>query len=328
MELRVQQLAANLQESLAPIYLLSGDEPLQVEESLQMLRSHARNLGYLDRHVFHAERSFDWGQLAEQTSNLSLFSEKKILELRMPSAKPGTAGAKALQSYCEALPEDVLLLIQSGKLDRSALKTKWVQAISKVGVLVRVWPLNGAELIRWVQTRLRKEQLADDRQTAEYIASRVEGNMLAAAQEIEKMALLQMGEKGSNQTAAWMSNQSKYNVFDLVDTILLGERGKSIKILKQLQQESFAPNLVLWALAELVRAVIFTAQQNRSAAKGVQNVFYYNKKDRLATQAHKYNNKQLYALLAKCAHLDQVIKGRATGNAWHGFTEIALKMAR
>lgn len=328
MELRVQQLADHLQKSLAPIYLISGDEPLQVEEAMVMLREYARNNGYQDRHVFHVERSFDWAQLAEQISNLSLFSEKKILELRMPSAKPGTAGTKALQSYCEALPEDVLLLIQCGKLDRSTLKTKWVQAVSKAGVLMRAWPLNGAELIRWVQTRLRGEQLADDRQTAEYIASRVEGNMLAAAQEIEKMALLKLGEENSNETAAWMSNQSKYNVFDLVDTILQGQRGKAIKILKQLQQESFAPNLVLWSLAELVRAVIYTGQQKRSGAKGIQNVFYYNKKDRLATQVHKFNSQQLYTLLAKCAHLDQVIKGRATGNAWHGFTEIALKMAR
>ena len=293
-----------------------------------LLRAHARSLGYQDRHVFHVERGFDWGRLAEQTGNLSLFSDKKILELRMPSAKPGTAGTKALQSYCQALPQDVVMFIQCGKLDRSSLKTKWVQAISKVGVLVRAWPLNGTELIRWVQSRLRKEQLADDRQTAEYIASRVEGNMLAAAQEIEKMALLNLGEQESDQTMAWVSNQSKYNVFDLVDTILQGERGKTVKILKQLQQESFAPNLVLWALAELVRAVLYTAQAGRSGRKGFQNVFYYNKKDRLSVQAHKFNRDQLYAMLAKCAHLDQVIKGRATGNSWHGFTEIALKLAR
>ena len=328
MELRVAQLADHLQDKLAPIYFISGDEPLQIEESLSLLRSHAREQGYDDRHVMHVERGFNWDQLAEQTSNLSLFSEKKILELRMPSGKPGTAGAKALQNYCAQLPEDHLLLIQSGKLDKSTLRTKWAQAIANVGVLIRVWPLTGMDLIRWVQTRLRQHQLADDRQTAEYIASRVEGNMLAAAQEIEKMTLLQLGEQGSNQSALWMSNQAKYNVFDLVDTILIGQRAKVVKILKQLQAESFAPNLVLWALAELVRAVIYTAQQGRSLSKGVQNVFYYNKKNQLTSQAHKYSDKQLYVLLEKCAHLDQVIKGRATGNAWHGFTEIALKMSR
>ena len=112
MELRVPQLAAHLQDTLAPIYFISGEEPLQIEESLGMLRSHARDNGYHDRHVMHVERGFNWDQLAEHTNNLSLFSEKKILELRMPTGKPGTAGAKALQSYCEQLPEDILLLIQ------------------------------------------------------------------------------------------------------------------------------------------------------------------------------------------------------------------------
>ena len=142
------------------------------------------------------------------------------------------------------------------------------------------------------------------------------------------MALLTLGEQNANQSAAWVSNQSKYDVFALVDTILQGERGKTVKILKQLQQESFAPNLVLWALAELVRAVIYTAQSRRSGGKGIQNVFYYNKKDRLSAHVHKFSSDQLYALLAKCAHIDQVIKGRDTGNSWHGFTEIALKLAR
>ena len=295
---------------------------------MELLRTHARNTGFLDRHVFHVERSFDWGQLAEQTNNLSLFSDKKLLELRIPSAKPGTAGTKALQSYCQALPSDVLMLIQCGKLDRSSLKTKWVQAISAAGVMVRVWPLSGGDLIRWVQNRLRREQLGEDRQTAEYIASRAEGNMLAAAQEIEKMVLFKLSEQQSTKTPAWMSNQSKYDVFDLVDSILQGNRGQAVKILRQMQQESFAPNLVLWALAELVRAVIYTSQRKRSGGKGIQNAFYYNKKDRLAARAVKFNYEQLYKLLAKCAHLDLVIKGRATGNSWHGFTEIALKLAR
>ena len=232
LELRIQQLVDHIQGPLKPVYLVTGDEPLQVEESLELLRGRARELGYQDRHVFHVGRSFDWNQLAEEASNLSLFSDKKILELRLSSGKPGTAGTKALQGYCQQIPDDVLLLIQCGKLEKSTLRTKWVQAISEVGCLLRAWPLTGAELIRWIQGRLRKEQLADDRQAAEYIASRVEGNMLAAAQEIEKMALLQLGEKSENQAVGWMSNQSRYNVFDLVDTILQGDRARVVKVLE------------------------------------------------------------------------------------------------
>ena len=313
MELRVQQLGTHLQDTLLPIYIVSGDEPLQVEESLQLLRTSARENGYLDRHVFHVERSFDWNQLAEQTSNLSLFAEKKILELRIPSGKPGTTGTKTLQSYCEQVPDDILLLVQCGKLDKGALKTKWVQAISSIGGLIRAWPLQGAELTRWIQTRLRHEDLSDDRQSAEYIASRVEGNMLAAAQEIEKMALLQLGADKPNQSPIWMSNQSRYNVFDLVDTILQGNRGKSTRILKQMQDESFAPNLVLWALAELIRAVIYTSLKNRSGAKGVQNVFYYSKKDRLGSHAHKFHIDQLSSMLIKCAYIGSCHRKRV---AW------------
>ena len=278
--------------------------------------------------MLYVERSFDWSQLTEQSSNMSLFGDKKILELRLPSGKPGTPGGKALQQYCEHMSDDVLLIIQSGKIEKATLKSKWVQAISQAGVFMRIWPLTGTDLVRWVQARLKLEELSDDRQAAEYIASRVEGNMLAAAQEIEKMALLALGNDKGDSSQAWVSSQTKYNVFDLVDTILSGQRSKVIKILGQLQRESFAPNLVLWGLAELVRAVIYTSSQKRGQSKGVQNAFYYNKRNQLGVHADKFNREQLYTLLMKCGQVDQMIKGRATGDVWLSFTDVALKLAR
>ncbi|MDW3094173.1 MAG: DNA polymerase III subunit delta [Gammaproteobacteria bacterium] len=326
MDLNVQQLNDHLDMALAPVYLVSGDEPLQVEESLTKIRAKAREKGYIERQVLYVERSFDWSQVTEQSSNMSLFGDKKILELRLPTGKPGIPGGKALQQYCEQLPDDVLLIIQSGKIEKATLKSKWVQAISQVGVFMRIWPLTGTDLVRWVQTRLKSEALSDDRQTAEYIASRVEGNMLAAAQEIEKMALLAIDNNDADQ--AWVSSQTKYNVFDLVDTILSGQRNKVIKILGQLQRESFAPNLVLWGLAELVRAVIYTSTQKRGKSKGVQNAFYYNKRNQLGVHANKFNREQLYTLLMKCGQVDQMIKGRASGDVWQSFTDVALKLAR
>ena len=325
MELKVSQLESHLDNNLAPAYLVSGEEPLQIEESISRIRAKAKQEEYVEREVLHVERNFDWSRLTEQSSNLSLFGDKKILELRMPTGKPGTTGAKALQAYCENPPEDVLLLINSGKLEKAALNSKWVQAVSQLGVLMRVWPLTGVELTQWIQVRLRNENLADDRATAEYIASRVEGNMLAAAQEIEKMALLAVDGLGDEN---WMSNQSRYNVFDLVDTILLGQRNKVVKILSQLHRESFAPNLVLWGLAELVRAVIFTATQKRGQSKGVQNAFFYNKHNQLNSHVHKFKPMQLYTLLIKCSQIDQMIKGRATGDVWQSFADVSLKLAR
>ncbi len=328
MDLNVQQLKDHLASALAPVYLVSGDEPLQIEESLTKIRAKAREQGYVERQVLYVERSFDWSQVTEKSSNMSLFGDKKILELRLPGGKPGTAGGKALQQYCEHLPDDMLLIIQSGKIEKATLKSKWVQAISQAGVFMRIWPLTGTDLVRWVQVRLKSEQLLDDRQTAEYIASRVEGNMLAAAQEIEKMALLAIDDDNSDSNKAWVSSQNKYNVFDLVDTILNGQRNKVIKILGQLQRESFAPNLVLWGLAELVRAVIYTSTQKRGQSKGVQNAFYYNKRNQLGVHANKFNREQLYTLLMKCGQVDQMIKGRATGDVWQSFTDVALKLAR
>ena len=328
MELRVQQLADHLHRSLAPIYLISGDEPLQIDESVMLVRSAAREKAYDERTVFHVERGFDWNQLLEASSNLSLFSEKKILELRMSGSKPGTPGANALLEYCQQIPEDVLLLIQCAKLDRSTMNTKWVKAILNHGVVIRAWPLLGDELTRWLQQRLQKEQLPGDRATAEYIASRVEGNMLAAAQEIEKMALLRLSENNDRDNPGWVANQSKYTVFDLVDTILASRREKVVKILSQLQQEAFAPNLVLWALAELVRAMLYASSQRKAKTKKVQNAFYFTKKDRLTSCSHKFSMDQLYTLLSKCARADAAIKGRASDNVWHLFTEVSLKLAR
>ena len=276
--------------------------------------------------MLHADSGFDWSALTEQSHNLSLFGDKKILELHVPNGKVGVSGAKALQYYCQHLPTDVLLIINSGKIDKAALKSKWLEAITQAGVLIRIWPLTGTELVRWLQARLRAKNLPDDRPRAEYLASRVEGNMLAAAQEIEKMVLLALDE--NNASEAWLSSQSKYTVFDLVDTILLGQRPRVVRILSQLQRESLAPNLVLWGLAELIRAVIFTSTQKRGQSKGVQNVFYYSKRNQLNSQAGKFNRQQLYTLLSQCGQLDQIIKGRASGDVWQSFADVALKLAR
>ena len=328
MELKFQQLASHLQDTLRPIYLISGDEPLQVDEALQLIRAQARKQGCNDRYVYQVERGFDWNKLNEQTNNLSLFAEMKLLELRMPTGKPGKEGAKVLEAYCQAIPENTILLIQSGKLEKSTLSSRWVKATEQAGVLMRVWPKTGAELTSWVQARLRLNKLSDDLQTAEYIASCAEGNMFAAAQEIEKLALLQLSEANQDDVSAqpWMSNQSKYNVFDLVDTLLSSNRNKVITVLRQIRHDSVAPSLVLWALAELIRAVVHCAGVGSGGR--IQNVFYYSKKQQLQNKARKYKVEQLYNLQSKCAKLDQMIKGRASGNVWDGFDDVALKLSR
>ena len=152
--------------------------------------------------------------------------------------------------------------------------------------------------------------------------------MLAAAQEIEKLALLQLSVEGSAQADIWMEDQNKFTVFDLVDAILAGSRGNVVKVLKQLQAQSLATNLVLWGLAELVSALSYNAPGEDRSASAAHNAFTYSKRYALRTQARKYKPAQLEALLAKCAETDKMIKGRASGEQWQGFTQIALKLAR
>ena len=170
MELKPQQLTDHLSHTLMPIYMVSGEEPLQIDEALQSLRRRAFDLGYQERQSYHVERSFDWSQLLSETTNLSLFSQKKLIELNIPNGKPGTVGSKALVEYCQHPPEDVMLLISAGKIEKNALKSKWVQSISQSVVHVRVWPLKANELTAWVQARLQKEGIQAERANAEYIA--------------------------------------------------------------------------------------------------------------------------------------------------------------
>lgn len=328
MELKLQQLATHLKKSLLPVYLVSGDEPLQVDGAMQHIRDCALQQGFTERSVFYVERGFHWDQLSEQTSNMSLFAEKKIIELRLASIKLGVEGGKALQAFCEQIPEDVILLIQSGKLDKGAMKTKWVSTINAAGGLLRIWNLSGNELIAWAQARLRADNLDDSRQAAEFITSRAEGNMFAVAQEIEKMALLQLGEEKQLAVQPWLENQSKYTVFDLVDKILLNDRNRVLAVLQQVRAESIAPTLVVWGLAELLRAVIFCVHQGQRNSRSIQNAFYFSKRDRIQTKSQKFKAEQLYLLLSKCAGLDQAIKGRATADVWDGLTDISLKLAR
>ena len=185
MKLKPEQLPAQLQRGLAPIYVISGDEPLLVMEAADAVRQCAREAGFVDRQVMNVERGFDWGALAEAASSMSLFAEQRLLELRLPTGKPGDAGAKALSAFAANPPPDTLLLVLSGKLDGRAQQSKWYKALEGVGIGVVVWPLNAAQLPGWIAARMRAKGMQPDGEAVAMLAERVEGNLLAAVQEIE-----------------------------------------------------------------------------------------------------------------------------------------------
>lgn len=333
MWLKADQLAAALAKQLAPIYFLSGDEPLQLGEAADAVRQAAKKAGYVSRELLTVDASFTWHDLLQAADSLSIFSEKKVIDLRIPSAKPGAEGSKAIVNYCARLPEDTLLLITAGKLEKAAKKSKWVTTLEKQGVAMQVWPLTGTDLVRWIERRMMNSGLGTDQPGLRLIASRVEGNLLAAAQEIEKLYVLYgSGQLSTQQIAAAVADASRYDVFNLVDAALSGRVERVLKILTGLQHEGIAAPVVLWALTREIRNLIHI-KQKLAAGQPRNSVFMqhqvWDKRQKLVTDAlQKVKQKDLFNMLLIAAQADRQIKGQEAGDFWESLLEISLKLAR
>ena len=332
MWLKAQQLPSALEKQLAPIYFLSGDEPLQLSEAADAIRQAAKKSGYDSRELLTVDASFAWGDFLQAADSMSIFSEKKIIDLRLPSGKPGTEGSKALVNYCARLPEDTLLLITAGKLEASAKKSKWLTTLEKQGVAIQVWPLAGADLVQWVQQRMQKRGLSTDKMGLRVIAGRVEGNLLAASQEIEKLYILYgPGQLSEQQIEEAVADASRYDVFNLVDAALSGRVERVLKILSGLQHEGIAAPIVLWALTREIRNLIHI-KQKLAAGQQRNSVFMqhqvWDKRQKLVTNAlNKLNQQSLMKLLLVAAKADRQMKGQQAGDCWESLLEISLMLA-
>ena len=329
MKLRFNQLKAHLRGPLAPVYMVAGEEPLQIREATDSIRVHARDQGFTERQVMEVGPGFDWGQFATACDSLSLFAERRVIDLRMPSAKPGTAGAKALLDYAKQPPEDTLLLITTAKLDRSSANSGWFRAVERNGVVVQVWPLSMAETMSWISTRLRQGGFAPDQDAIRLLAARFEGNLLAASNEIEKLGLLHGA--GSLDTQTMLSNVvdgARFNVFDLVDAALAGDTKRAVKVMNTLRAEAVAPPLVLWSLADQLRVLLTVSrslQQGTTFDMATKNLL--QKRRPLVKRAlSRLSRKTLATLLRHCARIDRVIKGIEPGREWEELLQLTLKM--
>ncbi len=333
MKVYANQLDNHLKNrGLSPVILVSGDEPLQMAECCDLIRAHARGLGYLGREVMHVESGFDWGTLMEEANALSLFAEQRILELRLPNAKPGIQGAKALQAYCEAPAPDTILLITMSKLEPAASKSKWCKVIDDAGLVVPVWPIERAQLPRWIEQRMQRVGLQPENEVAAMLAERVEGNLLAASQEIEKLHLLfGQGRLDMDQLLASVADSARYDVFGLVDAVLLGDAARAIKMLDGLRGEGEEPILILWALSREIRTLLNIAYDSRQSGVndtllGRHRIWDKRKRAvRAALQRHHYP--RWVQMLEQCAQIDRMIKGQAAGSAWDELMSLAMRMA-
>ncbi|HEY8096150.1 MAG TPA: DNA polymerase III subunit delta [Methylobacter sp.] len=332
MRLKPEQITAALQKGLAPIYFISGDEPLQLGETADAIRASARSAGYDLREVLVADAGFSWNELTEAAGSLSIFSDKKIIDLRLPSGTPGTDGSKALIAYCERIPEDTLLLITAAKLASSSLKTQWFQALDKAGCVIQVWPLEGQDLMRWLQQRMQRRGLQAETEGIKILASRIEGNLLAAAQEIEKLYVLYgEGRLSNQQIFEVVADSSRFDVFKLMDSVLAAKVERILKILSGLQAEGVAAPVVLWALTREARVLIRIKQalaQGQNKAQVFKNNQIWDKRQQLVGDAlNRLRDSDLNNILVLSAKADRQIKGQQQGEPWETLLAVCLMFA-
>lgn len=332
MPIRSEALATHLAKDLAPIYLIHGDEPLLVGEAADQVRAAARTAGYGAREVFDAGPAFEWQALQTAARNLSLFSERRVLELRLASGKPGVEGAKCLQAYAEDPAPDTLLLIVSPKLERSAQSSRWFKSLDDAGVVVQLYPIAVRDLPRWIQARMRSRGLQPEAEAVRLLAERVEGNLLAAAQEIERLALLHgKGPLSAPLVAESVADSARFDVYKLADSALAGDAARSARILAGLRAEGDGTTLVLWALAREVRLLVSMAYDVAEGQR-VEQVLaahrvWESRKALYRAALGRSDRESWVALLRLCARADRAIKGLAAGEPWDLLQQIGMGVA-
>lgn len=332
MRLKPEELDKHLAEGLAPVYLVSGDEPLLAQEAADAIRTEARARGFTERELFHADAGFDWQTLLNEASALSLFADRKILEVRLDSGKPGADGGRALEEYCANPPEDNLLLMIAPKLDAGTQRSKWVKALETAGVMIQVWPVNAARMPQWIAGRLRQHGIRASSAAVDILADRVEGNLLAAVQEIEKLKLLAPdGEVDADTMSTVVADSARYNVFVLVDKIIEGDAQAAARTLRGLREEGTESAVVLWALARELRMLIAATEarehgETAEAALKRQRVFP-RRIPLIKGALRRLKPAHLRVLLRQAGVVDRTLKGMRRGDPWEELTSLVLSFA-
>lgn len=332
MKVRHDQLESRCQKALAPIYFVSGDEPFQVGEACQIIRDQARAQGVTEREVFHVDRSFDWNQLTASAGAMSLFAERKLIEVRLPTGKPGDAGAKALVAYAEMAPEDNILLVVSGKLEAAQQRSKWYKSLDKIGDMVAIWPIDTARLPQWIQQRLRLRGLQPSPEAVKLLADRVEGNLLAADQEMEKLLLQNgPGKVDVDQVMAAVADSARFDAFGLIDAALAGDAKRTCRILFGLRGEGVEPMALLGAMTYQIRSLC-TMAADLAGGDQIEQVLtghrVWDKRKPLVRAAlQRHNLRRWQGILWRAGEIDRMIKGLAAGRSWDELLQLSLRMA-
>ena len=322
MKLTLDSLAAHLQQRLLPAYLVSGDEPLLTAEAADAIRARSRAAGFTEREVHFLERGSDWDDVRASAGNMSLFGSRRLLELRLPSGRAGTAGNNALKSLLERNDPDTLLLVLTPRLDRDAQGAQWFRALESNGGWIPVWPVEADKLAGWLRGRCRRLRLEVDDESLAVLAERTEGNLLAAHQELEKLRLLAPAGAITPETVlASVGDSARFDVFRLSEAVLEGEAARALRVLAGLRSEGTEATLVLWALTRALRdlsGAVSSPGQGRARGGWQRHSAALDKAARRAPRL------SFRALTLRAARADRMIKGRLPGDAWD---EMALLAA-
>jgi len=324
---------SQLNRGLPSICLISGDEPLLVGEACDALRAKAKEQGYTERELYFVERGFDWQTLRANSRTLSLFAERKLIEIRLTGPGPGPGeGAATLIEFAEQPMQDTLVLIVCDKLDGKALATKWVSAIEKQGLLVQAWPIELPRLPGWIAERLGRHGLQADKGTCQFIAERVEGNLLAAHQEIEKLALLHPpGPLSSDAVLEAVADSARYDVLQLGVAAMQGQAARALRILEGLHQEGIDATLALWGLNKDIQWLARCAHhmRNGQSADAAMNTEYVWRPRQAAMKSalQRFRGPALDRLIVDAANIDKAIKGVRRTNPWIELQALTARLA-
>jgi DNA polymerase-3 subunit delta len=331
MNLRPEQLAAHLERRLGPLYVLHGDEPLLVIEAADAIRAAARAQGYGEREVLIAGPGFRWDELQMAAGNLSLFGGDKLIDLRIPTGKPGRDGGEALTRFVQALPQGVVTLITLPELDWQTKKAAWFVALANAGNMIELIAPGLAQLPAWLAQRLKKQNQSAPREALDFIASHVEGNLLAAHQELQKLGLLYpQGELTQTQIEDAVLHVARYDIEGLRSAVLGGDAARCAHLLEGLRAEDAAPPLVLWALATEARTLAqLSSAMDRGA--GLDSAFstqriHSGRQGTYRNALHRLPRGAALIALLHAARIDRMIKGLRRGDLWDEFLQLALRL--
>jgi len=330
MEVRANQLAQHLTKQLAPIYLVHGDETLIVEESLDHIRSAARKAGHSERIVFDVDSSFSWSDFSAEAQALSLFAEKKIIELRLPSAKVSDKG-KALTEFCDSADGDTVVIMRAPRLDKNTQKQAWFKAVDKTGVTTTVWPLKPREIEEWTATHARKQAKSIEYEALQLLLEKTEGNLLATKQEVDKLCLAIEGDQITLETMVnSIADSARYTIFDLSDNCLKGDIPAASSVFNHLRSEGAELLSLSGMIIKEIRTLntLLHYSQTGSIDQAFQKARVWKNKQGLYRAAlNRHNKSKLESLLRAANNLDLSVKGMSNEQPWQLFYEICMSLA-